>query len=112
MRPQVVTIRRKAMERSLEQTVADLRMLLRDQPPCTTADVTDSAVVYLTGNALRGAFLSADEPDGLDAPFAVDAWFVGQVDENLKDWFERPRFTHRPALRAWALDAPPAEATE
>ena len=100
------------MERSFEQTVADLRMLLRDQRPCTTADVTDGAVVYLADNVLRGAFLGADEPDGLDAPFAVDAWFVGQVEENLNDWFEQPRFTHRPSLRAWELDAPPAEPAE
>jgi len=100
------------MERSLEQTVADLRMLLRDQPPCTTADVTDGAVVYLAGNVLVGAFLGPDEPDGLDAPFAVDASFVGQVEENLEDWFEHPRFTQRPRLLEWALDAPPAEAAE
>jgi hypothetical protein len=99
------------MERSFEQAVADLRMLLRDRPPCTTADVTDGAVVYLAGNALRGAFLNADEPDELDAPFAVDAWFVGQVEENLKDWFAQPRFTHRPGLRAWAFDAPPVRGT-
>jgi hypothetical protein len=85
---------------------------LRDHSPCTTADVTDGAVVYLAGNALRGAFLSADEPEGLDAPFAVDAWFVGQVKENLKDWFAHSRFTHRPLPRAWACDAAPAESAE
>jgi hypothetical protein len=100
------------MDKAYDQTVGDLRMLLRDQPPCTTADVTDGTVVYLEGNELRGAFLSVDEPDGLDAPFAVDEWFVGQVQENLKDWFKHPRFTHRPLLRSWALDAPPGEAAE
>ncbi|MFM0265584.1 hypothetical protein [Paraburkholderia sediminicola] len=98
------------MERTFEQTASDLRMLLRDQPPFTTADLTGGAVVYLAVNELRGVFLSADEPDGLDQPFTVDAWFVGQVEENLTDWFRLPQFTHRPALRAWALDAPPAEA--
>jgi len=97
------------MERTYEQTVADLRMMLRDEPADTTADITDAAVVYLVGNELRGAFLTADEPDGLDEPFAVDAWFVGQVDENLKDWFAHPRVSRRPALSAWLLDAPPAE---
>ncbi|CAE6969751.1 hypothetical protein [Paraburkholderia domus] len=54
------------MERTFEQTVSDLRMLLRDHDPSTTADVADWAVVYLAGNELRGVFLSADEPDGLD----------------------------------------------
>jgi hypothetical protein len=97
------------MERSFEQTISDLRMLLRDEPPCTTADVTDGAVVYLDGDVLRGAFLSADEYDGLDAPFAVDAWFVGQVEGNLIDWFANPRFTHRPGLPSWTFDAPPLE---
>jgi hypothetical protein len=100
------------MERSFEQTVADLCMLLRDMPPNTTADVADGAVVYLADNALHGAFLNADEPDELDAPFAVDTSFVGQVEENLKDWFAHPRFTHRPSLPAWELDAPPTERAE
>jgi hypothetical protein len=97
------------MATTFEQTVSDLRMLLRDQPPSTTADVTDGAVVYLAGDELRGIFLSADEPDGLDQPFEVDPWFIGQVEENLTDWFRQPRFTLRPSLPAWALDAPPAE---
>jgi hypothetical protein len=100
------------MERTFEQTISDLRMLLRDQDPSTTADVTDGAGVYLAGNELRGVFLSADELDGLDQPFKVDPWFVGQVEENLAEWFCQPRFTHRPSLRAWALDAPPAEAAD
>jgi hypothetical protein len=100
------------MELSFEQTVADLRMMLRDRPPCTTVDVTNGAVVYLAGNALRGAFLKTDEPDELDAPFAVDAWFVGQVGGNLKDWFEHPRFTLRPRLPALAVDAPPTETAD
>ncbi len=100
------------MRRTFEQTIADLRMLLRDQPSCTTADVTDGAVVYLSGNGLKGVFLSPDEPDGLDEPFAVDAWFVGQVEENLQDWFAHPRFSRRLRLRDWALDAPPAQSTE
>lgn len=95
--------------RNYEQTFSDLRMMLRDQPPCTTADVTDWAVVYLAENELRGVFLSAEEPDGLDEPFAVDQWFVGQVQDNLADWFVHPRFSHRPSLKAWALDAPPEE---
>ncbi|MGF6782331.1 hypothetical protein [Paraburkholderia sp. GAS334] len=99
-------------EHTVAQTLSDLRMLLRDQPPCTTADVTDGAVVYLDQGSLRGVFLSADEPDGLDTPFAVDAWFVGQVQANVDDWFRAPRFTHRPALAHWVLDAPPLEAAD
>lgn len=84
-------------------------MLLRDQPPSTTAAVTDGAVVYLAGVELRGAFLCADERHELDQPFNVDPWFVGQVADNLTDWFLFPRYTHRPGLSAWELDAPPAE---
>lgn len=100
------------MERTFEQTLSDLRMLLRDQPPSTTADVTDGAVVYLAGDELRGAFLCADKPDGLDEPFNVDPWFVGQIADDLADWFHLPRFTLRPTLSAWELDAPPAESTD
>ncbi|MDR5776979.1 MULTISPECIES: hypothetical protein [unclassified Caballeronia] len=100
------------MDRTYEQTMSDLRMMLRDQPPYTTADLTECAVVYLdTNGALHGVFLSADEPEGLDEPFAVDAWFIGQIDENVKDWFANPRFSHRPLLRDWELDAPPLEST-
>jgi len=47
-------------------------MLLRDQRPSTTADVTDGAVVYLAGGELRGALLRADDPNGLDERFDVD----------------------------------------
>lgn len=97
------------MDLTFAQIVADLRMLLRDEPPCTTADVTDSAVIYLDGNELKGVFLSADDPGGLDEPFRVDEWFVGQVDENLRDWFTNPRFSYRPNLIEWKLDAPPVE---
>jgi hypothetical protein len=100
------------MERTFEQTVSDLRMLLRDQATLTTADVTDGALVYLDGNELRGVFLSADEADGLGQPFNVDAWFIGQTEENLEDWFRQPVFTHRPSLSVWALDAPPADAAD
>jgi hypothetical protein len=100
------------MERTFEQTISDLCMLLRDEPHSTTADVADRAVVFLAGDELRGVFLSADEPDGLDQPFNVDPWFVGQVEENLADWFSQPRFTHRPSLQAWVIDAPPAETSD
>lgn len=100
------------MERTFEQTTSHLRMLLRDQPPDTTADLTDGAIVYLDGNTLRGVFLSGDEPDGLDAPFSVDEWFVDQVHEQLTDWLEHPRFTHRPLLPVWASDAPPIESAD
>jgi hypothetical protein len=79
------------------------------EPSCTTADITAGAVVYLSGDALRGAFLNPDEQDGLDAPFDVNAWFVGQIEESLSDWFAKPRLTFRPQLSAWALDAPPAD---
>ncbi|MDR5791698.1 hypothetical protein P9281_34695 [Caballeronia sp. LP003] len=97
------------MDRTFDQTISDLRMLLRDEPPFTTADITDFAVVYLDGNEIRGVFLSADEPGALDEPLVVDAWFVVQVDENLREWFTRPHFSLRPSLRDWALDAPPVE---
>lgn len=97
------------MERTFAQTASDLRMLLRDEPPDTTADVTDGAVVFLCGNELRGVFLSIDEAGGLDSPFDVDEFFVGQVEDSLADWFRRPRFTHRPSLQAWEVDAPPCD---
>lgn len=100
------------MDRTFEQTVADLSMLLRDQPAWTTADVTESAVVYIVEGALRGVFLKDDEPDQLDAPFAVDAWFIGQIQENLDDWFARPVYSRRISLPTWSLDAPPAESVD
>lgn len=100
------------MERTFEQTVSDLRMLLRDQWPSTTADVTDGAVEYLAGGELRGALLCADDPNGLDEPFDVGSLVRGQVADNLADWFLFPRYTHRPSLSAWELDAPPAEITD
>jgi hypothetical protein len=100
------------MERTDEQVVSDLRMLLGDMPPYTTADVTECAVVYLERGKLRGVYLSADELDGFDQPFDVDSWFIGQAHENLASWFSYPRFTHRPALQMWALDAPPAAKPE
>lgn len=97
------------MDRTFEQTISDVRILLRDEPPCTTADVTDCAVLYLDGGEVKGVFLSADEPGELDEPFVVDVCFVGHVHDDLDEWFDNPHFTHRPQLREWALDAPPAE---
>jgi hypothetical protein len=105
-------LRETPMNRKFAQVVADLRMLLLDEPPCTTADVTDGAVIYLDGDELKGVFLSADEPGGLDEPLRVDEWFVGQVEENLKDWFASPTFSYRPQLANWKLDAPPVESLE
>ncbi|MGP8437842.1 hypothetical protein ACT2FY_39125 [Paraburkholderia fungorum] len=92
------------MDRTVKQTIADLRMLLRDERPCTTADLTDAAVVYLDCDEIKGVFLSDEELSGLGEPFVVDASFVGDAHENLQDWFIRPRFSFRPALREWALD--------
>ncbi|MFM0008251.1 hypothetical protein PQR57_46035 [Paraburkholderia dipogonis] len=44
------------MERTFEQTVSDLRMLLRDEPHSTTADVADGAVVFFSLATNCGAF--------------------------------------------------------
>lgn len=96
------------MDKRLAAALADIRMLLRDHRPGTTADITDYSVLYLNGTELAGAYLSADEPGQLDEPFPV-ASVLEMIPDNVTDWLKDPIFTFRPSLLDWMKEAPPCE---
>lgn len=95
---------------SYKSFMAQLRMLLRDLPQGTSADLTDHSVAYWNGNRIVGLYLCADKPGGLDEEFEVDEYFCDQIAENIADWTTRPVFSFRPELLDWLKESPPHEA--
>jgi hypothetical protein len=79
-------------------------MLLCDQPPGTTADLTDFAVAYWNGRELVGAYLR--DKGKLDEDFPVDENAFEQWRDDLVDWVAHPKFTRRPELLAWLARSP------
>lgn len=78
-----------------------LEMLLRDQPSCTAAEISDFAIAFWNGQRLvwarlrKGRSGEADEIFNLD----LDAWdeLCGDVDA----WLASPQYRERPELRRW-----------
>ena len=74
-----------------------LTMLLRAQPPGTTADLTDIAVAYWNDGELVCAFVPEKEDDIINDRFDLQlAWYNWR--SNLVTWLASPRFTQRASL--------------
>jgi len=84
-------------------------MLLRDQPPGTTADLSDYTVAYFDGHHVMGLYLSADAP-GFDEEFELTDEFLDQIPEVVAAWLNQPTYTLRPELMELLKDAPPYDA--
>lgn len=89
--------------------VANLSMLLRDQPRLTTADLTDWAVAYWDGEEVQFVFLN-DETGTLDEGFELDHYVWAEWEEEFSFWLRSPRFSQRAELRNWLADSPPLDA--
>jgi hypothetical protein len=89
--------------------VANLGMLLRDQPRFTAADLTDWAVAYWDGDQVQFVFLD-EEGECLDEGFGLDDFVWEEWAEPFSSWLKRPVFSRRPQLQDWLMDAPPVDA--
>jgi hypothetical protein len=99
-----------AMSRpTFEQFQAHLRMLLRDQPRGTGADLTDFLVAYWTGREVAYVFLREDDPSLLDEGLDLTANEWEQWQDELLGWYSAPRFSPRAELELWLRDSPPRE---
>ncbi|MEQ5844348.1 MULTISPECIES: hypothetical protein [Paraburkholderia] len=82
-----------------------LEMLLRDQPLCTAAEISNFAIAFWDGRRLSWARLTKDGSDRADEMFNLDldAWdeLCGYVD----DWLASPRYSERPELHRWLQNA-------
>jgi hypothetical protein len=82
-------------------------MLLRDQPPGTTADITDYYVAFWDGQAVVGVILLADEYELFGDEFYFDDYFCQYHGAEISAWFAQPRYTRRAEVLDWITDAPP-----
>lgn len=87
-----------------------LAMLLRDAPPCTSADITDFAVAYWDGRQLVSIFLRDDGSGRLDEEFDLTEHEFEQWRDELEAWAKAPIFSVRPDLNNWIGESPPFEA--
>ncbi|WP_244832344.1 hypothetical protein [Caballeronia sp. TF1N1] len=88
--------------------VANLAMLLRDQPRFTTADLSDFAVAYWDQGQVKFVFLD-DEGRCLDEGFSLNDFMWEEWAEQFSSWLKHPVFSRREELERWKLDAPPVE---
>lgn len=89
--------------------VANLGMLLRDQPPLTSAELTDWAVAYWDGDQVQFVFLDEDGNGQLDDGFDLDDFHWESWGGEFVPWLDNPRFAKRGELLAWLGDAPPVD---
>jgi hypothetical protein len=80
---------------------AQLALLLRDQPPGTTAGATDQSVACWNGYKVDGIHLCDEKPGRLGEEFHIDEHCCDDAHDHLEAWFAEPRSTHRPELLAW-----------
>jgi hypothetical protein len=88
--------------------VANLGMLLRDQPRFTAAELTDWAVAYWDGDRVQFVLLDEEGQD-LDEGFELDDFIWAPLAEPFSSWLKRPVFSRREQLQDWLMDAPPLE---
>lgn len=94
------------MKMTLEQFKTQLSTLLRDLMPCTTADLTDSAVAYWDGRRVVYCYLD-DESDVLDEEFDLDVGLWKEWQDYLSEWIASPQFSVRPELQDLLKESPP-----
>ena len=83
-----------------------IRMLLRDHPAGTTADLLDYTVAYFNGHEVMGLHLGADKPGQIDEDFKLTNEFLDQIPEAVEGWLSHPTYTLRPELLKRLKDMP------
>lgn len=78
-----------------------IAMLLRDQPPCTAAEISHFAIAFWDGERLAWATLKEDGSGQIDSRLTVDLDVWDELCSYVMDWVDEPRYSVRPELRAW-----------
>jgi hypothetical protein len=87
-----------------------LRMLLRDLPRATSADLADFAIAYWDGEQVVFAFLSEEHPGEIDEEFDLDDYVWEDWRNQFAAWVAKPVFSVRPEVKQWLNEAPPRDA--
>ncbi len=85
----------------LETELDQLGMLLRDQPPCTAAELWDDTIVFWNGRELVWAWLRNDVSGLIEEEFELDLDQWDALAGVVERWLEAPRYSVRPELKAW-----------
>jgi hypothetical protein len=89
-------------ELNQETINARLMGMLSGQDRGTTADLTDFALAYWDGAAVRYLFLHEDGHGALDEHFDLTDFQIDEWHDQLVAWFGNPRFSEkRPELIEW-----------
>jgi hypothetical protein len=89
---------------------AELGMLLRDQIPGISAEITDFAVAYWDGDRVVYCFLRDDGNGKLDEEFDPNRYVWAEWHDEFVAWLADPRYSARAELLGCMNDAPPFEA--
>jgi hypothetical protein len=92
---------------SLKDFDSNLGMMLRDECPGTTADLTDLVVAYLSGRVIVYAYLRDDGAGLVEEEFDPEDLVWDEWREQFSVWLGMPRFTYRQEVAGWLMDAPP-----
>lgn len=95
---------------TFEEFAAQLKMMLKDQPRGTAADLTDWAAAYWDGCQIVGIWRRADGSEKLDEEFELNEHWYGQHETELAHWLAHPNYSAPPELLEWLDDSPPCEA--
>jgi hypothetical protein len=89
------------MELNHDAIDAQLASLLRDQPPGTTANLTNFAVAYWDGQRVVYVFLDEHDDAELDEEFDLTDYLLEQWEADFAAWFAEPHYSVRPELLRW-----------
>ncbi len=89
------------MELNHDAIDAQLASLLRDQPPGTTANLTNFAVAYWDGQRVVYVFLDEHDDAELDEEFDLTDYLLEQWEADFAAWFAEPQYSVRPELLKW-----------
>jgi hypothetical protein len=94
---------------TLDAFVADVGMLLRDQPHGTAARVTQFIIAWWNGRSVDFAYLREDDETLIEEemdPLDLD-W--GEWDDAFGAWLTHPTFARFEEIERWIQEAPPHE---
>ena len=89
------------MELNRDVIDAQVATLLRDQPPGTTANLTDFAVAYWDGRRVVYVFLDEDSHAALDEEFNLTDYLLERWEADFAAWLVEPHYSVRPELLKW-----------
>lgn len=83
----------------IEKELDLLEKLLREQPLCTAADITNFAIAFWDGQRLAWVRLRNDGSGRVGEMFNLDLDAWDELSGDVDAWLASPRYSERPELR-------------